>query len=229
MEKFTREQISALAALVEPDHFSTGQSNRELHRHDISPHHGTLPAGIIWPVTTEEVAGILSWCYKNDVPATPWGAGTSTEGNPVPTRGGLVIDMTRMDKILEIRPGDLQADVQSGVLRKELNRKAGRHGLFFPPDPGSAPIATGAGYTIEELMRAGERIINAERLFLVRAGFARKDDSLPRRLTNEPMPSGPAQGMVCHLEEMLDEYYQEQEWTPEGIPTENRLASLGLT
>jgi aldehyde:ferredoxin oxidoreductase len=43
------------------------------------------------------------------------------------------------------------------------------------------------------------------------------------------MPSGPAQGMVCHLEEMLDEYYQEQEWTPEGIPTENRLASLGLT
>ncbi|MCB2170372.1 MAG: aldehyde ferredoxin oxidoreductase family protein [Deltaproteobacteria bacterium] len=89
--------------------------------------------------------------------------------------------------------------------------------------------ATGLDYTLEELMRAGERIITAERRFLVRAGMSRKDDSLPRRLTHEPMPSGPAQGMVCHLEEMLDEYYQEQEWTPEGIPTENRLASLGLT
>jgi aldehyde:ferredoxin oxidoreductase len=88
--------------------------------------------------------------------------------------------------------------------------------------------ATGLDYTLEELMRAGERIITAERRFLVRAGMSRKDDSLPRRLTHEPMPSGPAQGMVCHLEEMLDEYYQEQEWTPEGIPTENRLASLGL-
>ena len=137
MKEFTPEQISALTSLVEPDRFSTGQSNRELHLHDISPHYGALPAGIIWPVTTGEIAAILTWCYGHDVPVTPWGAGTSTEGNPVPTRGGLVIDMTRMDKILEIRPGDLQADVQPGVLRKELNRKAGRHGLFFPPDPGA--------------------------------------------------------------------------------------------
>lgn len=137
MEEFTQEQISALAALVEPDCFSTGQSNRELHRRDISPHYGTLPAGIIWPLTTEEVSGILRWCYQNNVPVTPWGAGTSTEGNPVPTRGGLVIDMTRMDQILEIRSGDLQVDVQPGVLRKELNRNVGRLGLFFPPDPGA--------------------------------------------------------------------------------------------
>jgi D-lactate dehydrogenase (cytochrome) len=137
MKEFSPEQSSALASFVEPDRFSTGQSNRELHLHDISPHHGTLPAGIIWPLTTEEVARILSWTYENDVPVTPWGAGTSTEGNPVPTRGGLVIDMTRMNKIIEIRPQDLQADVQPGVLRKELNRTAGRHGLFFPPDPGA--------------------------------------------------------------------------------------------
>ena len=137
MEEFNREQISALTALVDTERFSTGQSNRELHRRDISPHCGTLPAGIIWPLTTEEVGSILRWCYQNNVPVTPWGAGTSTEGNPVPTRSGLVIDMTRMDRILEIRPGDLQVDVQPGLLRKELNRRAGRHGLFFPPDPGA--------------------------------------------------------------------------------------------
>jgi aldehyde:ferredoxin oxidoreductase len=89
--------------------------------------------------------------------------------------------------------------------------------------------ATGADYSLEELIEAGERIINAERLFLVRAGFSRKDDTLPPRLTGEAMPAGPAQGMVCHLEEMLDEYYVEQQWTADGIPKEKRLKKLGLT
>ncbi|GAF82351.1 unnamed protein product [marine sediment metagenome] len=137
MKEFNADQISALSAFVDSERFSTGQSNRELHLHDISAHRGTLPAAIIWPVTTEEVSKILSWAYTQDVPVTPWGAGTSTEGNPVPTRGGLVLDMTRMDKIIEIRPRDLQTDVQPGVLRKELNHQAAKQGLFFPPDPGA--------------------------------------------------------------------------------------------
>lgn len=88
--------------------------------------------------------------------------------------------------------------------------------------------ATGADYTLEELSAAGQRIINAERLFLVRAGFSRKDDSLPKRLTEVPMPEGPAKGLVCHLEEMLDEYYELQKWTADGIPTPERLKELGL-
>ena len=137
MEEFNQSQIAALGGMVDSDCFSTGMSNRELHLHDISPHRGTLPAGIIWPKATAEVARILSWTYENEIPVTPWGAGTSTEGNPVPTRGGLVLDMTRMNKILAIRPQDLQVDVQPGVLRKELNRQTGRYGLFFPPDPGA--------------------------------------------------------------------------------------------
>ncbi len=137
MNTFTPRHIADLSAMVASDRFSTGQSNRELHRHDISFHEGTLPAGIIWPLTTDEVSRILTWAYANDVPVTPWGAGTSTEGNPVPTQGGLVVDLTLMNRILSIRPDDLQADVEPGVLRKELNRQAGKHGLFFPPDPGA--------------------------------------------------------------------------------------------
>jgi D-lactate dehydrogenase (cytochrome) len=137
MKEFNKDQVAALSTCVDPQRFSTGQSNRELHLHDISAHQGALPAGIIWPLTTEEVSRILTWAYEQEVPVTPWGAGTSTEGNPVPTRGGLVMDMTRMDKIIEIRSRDLQADVQPGVLRKELNRRAGKQGLFFPPDPGA--------------------------------------------------------------------------------------------
>ena len=88
--------------------------------------------------------------------------------------------------------------------------------------------ATGAGYTLAELIRAGERIITAERQFLVQAGFSRRDDTLPKRLTAEPLPDGPAKGMVCHLEEMLDEYYREQNWSADGFPTPARLKQLGL-
>jgi D-lactate dehydrogenase (cytochrome) len=137
MQEFNEEQIRTLSTLVADDRFSTGISHRELHLHDISYHRGTLPAGIIWPETTEEVSSILSFTYANDIPVTPWGAGTSTEGNPVPTRAGLVIDLTRMAHVIDIRPEDLQADVQPGVLRKELNHQTGQYGLFFPPDPGA--------------------------------------------------------------------------------------------
>ncbi len=137
MQQFTQSQMETLASFVAPDCFSTGQSNRELHTKDISPHRGKLPAGIIWPVTTEEVSAVLAYAYGADIPVTPWGAGTSTEGNPLPMRGGLVMDMTRMDRIIAIRPQDLQADVQPGVFRKTLNQRTGRSGLFFPPDPGA--------------------------------------------------------------------------------------------
>jgi aldehyde:ferredoxin oxidoreductase len=88
--------------------------------------------------------------------------------------------------------------------------------------------ATGLNYTLDELINASERIINAERVFLAGAGFSRKDDSLPARLTQEPMPSGPAQGMVCHLEEMLEDYYKIRNWDADGKPTVERLRELGL-
>ncbi len=89
--------------------------------------------------------------------------------------------------------------------------------------------ATGANYTLAELSEAGQRIINAERMFLINAGFTRKDDSLPKRMTEEPMPEGPSKGHVCHLDEMLDEYYEVRGWTQDGIPKPEKLAKLGLS
>ncbi len=88
--------------------------------------------------------------------------------------------------------------------------------------------ATGAGYSPEEVERIGERIFNAERLYLLASGFSAKDDTLPPRILREPMPSGPAKGMVCRLEEMLGPYYRVRGWSPEGVPTRETLASLGL-
>ena len=88
--------------------------------------------------------------------------------------------------------------------------------------------ATGAGYSVEELSAAGERIFNAERLFLMRSGFSRKDDRLPDRITKEPLPDGPAKGMVCHLDAMLDDYYPLRGWDETGRPTTDTLRALGL-
>lgn len=88
--------------------------------------------------------------------------------------------------------------------------------------------ATGSDYTTEELVRAGERIFNAERLFLNRAGFSRKEDTLPLRILTEGLPDGPAKGMVCRLDDMLPEYYRFRGWDENGLPTFEKLAQLGL-
>jgi aldehyde:ferredoxin oxidoreductase len=88
--------------------------------------------------------------------------------------------------------------------------------------------ATGVGYDLDELCQVGERIFNTERLWLNRAGFARAQDTLPPRITTEPMPDGPAKGMICHLDEMLPEYYGLRGWDQDGRPTSAKLGQLGL-
>ncbi|MBO9371059.1 MAG: aldehyde ferredoxin oxidoreductase family protein, partial [Chloroflexi bacterium] len=88
--------------------------------------------------------------------------------------------------------------------------------------------ATGAGYDEETLLEAGERVYNLERMFLVRAGFSRADDTLPPRMLHEPMPEGPAKGHVVELDRMLPEYYRLRGWDENGVPTKEKLAELGL-
>jgi len=88
--------------------------------------------------------------------------------------------------------------------------------------------ATGMDYTVESLMRAGERIWNLERLFNLAAGLGAKDDTLPRRLLEQPLLTGTSEGQVSRLSEMLPEYYQLRGWDDNGVPTEEKLAELGL-
>ncbi len=80
----------------------------------------------------------------------------------------------------------------------------------------------------EEILQIGERIWNLERLFNLRAGFTKADDTLPPRLMEEPLPSGPDKGKVNELEVMLKEYYQVRGWNEEGVPTEEKMAELSL-
>jgi len=87
---------------------------------------------------------------------------------------------------------------------------------------------TGFDYTTEDVIRAGERIWNLERLFNLKAGFTKKDDTLPERLLKEPLKEGGPKGLVCKLGEMLPEYYKLRGWDENGVPTGEKLAELGL-
>jgi D-lactate dehydrogenase (cytochrome) len=116
---------------------STSASVLDQHARDLSYHTPHAPEAVVFPESTDEVARILAWANERNVPVVPFGAGTSLEGHVIPTAGGITLDLSRMDKVLELRPADLQATVQAGVLRSALEAAAGPHGLWFPVDPGA--------------------------------------------------------------------------------------------
>ena len=87
---------------------------------------------------------------------------------------------------------------------------------------------TGIPYATGDLIRTGERVWNLEKLYNLREGFAREDDTLPPRLLNEPVMDGPSKGWVSHLEPMLKEYYRTRGWDENGIPKRQKLQELSL-
>lgn len=103
-----------------------------------------------------------------------------------------------------------------------------RNGMNMEMELALFKATTGIDYSLEEGYLVGERIANLERLYNVREGFARKDDTLPTRMLQEKMPTGPSAGQLVELAPMLDEFYELMGWDTNGIPTEQRLAELGL-
>jgi len=132
-----------IRSIVSSERFSTGESNLDLHSRDMSGHRASRPEAVVWPKERAEVSRILRYADQRRIPVTAWGAGTSLEGNPIPLQGGIVLDFSQMDSILEIRPDDFQADVEPGVIYKDLNHKLRHTGLFFPPDPGAGATIGG--------------------------------------------------------------------------------------
>ncbi|MBT5434639.1 MAG: FAD-binding oxidoreductase, partial [Rhodospirillaceae bacterium] len=129
----------ALAELAEllGDRFSTGEAIREQHSHDESWHHAELPHAVVFPETTEEVAQVVTICARHGTPVIPFGTGTSLEGQVVAVEGGVSVDMMRMNRVIEVNAEDLDATVEAGVTRKQLNEYLRDQGLFFPVDPGA--------------------------------------------------------------------------------------------
>ena len=100
--------------------------------------------------------------------------------------------------------------------------------LFYDEVRKALKIITGLDYSIPQLKMIGERIVNHNRMFNVREGLSRKDDYLPKRFLEDPMPEGPAKGQIVELDFLLDEYYDLRGWDEQGIPTPDKLEELGL-
>ena len=142
-EMLKPEEIEELLEIVGPERLSTGESELALHSRDESHHRPHRPEVVLWPRTAAEISRILVFANLKRTPVTPWAAGTSLEGNPIPVKGGLVLDLRLMDRICWIRPEDLQACVEPGANFVRLNEKLKRYGLFFPPDPGATATIGG--------------------------------------------------------------------------------------
>ncbi|OED00822.1 FAD-linked oxidase C-terminal domain-containing protein [Rhizobium sp. YK2] len=126
---------------------STALSDREHHGHGESYHGTRLPDAVCFALTTEEVSDIVKLCVAHDVPMVPFGAGTSLEGHVIALRGGIALDVSRMNAILSVRPDDLDVTVQAGVTRQQLNAELRDTGLFFPVDPGAEATLGGMAAT----------------------------------------------------------------------------------
>lgn len=134
-----------LEALVPADRLSVHEATRAERATDWGTDHGNEPDVVVWPTSTEEVSAILEAATERGVPVTPYAAGTSVEGNPIPVRGGISMDLTRMDDVLAVRPDDRQIDVEPGVMGDAIDDAAAGHGLTFPPLPSSGDISTIGG------------------------------------------------------------------------------------
>ncbi len=119
------------------ERFQTGQAIREQHGHTTTWIENQPPDAVVFPASTQEVADIVAVCAEHRVPVIPYGTGTSLEGHVNAPAGGICVDVSQMDKVLEVNAGDLDCRVQPGVTREALNTHLRDMGLFFPIDPGA--------------------------------------------------------------------------------------------
>ena len=133
----SEQVLTALTAVVTPAHISTTKAERQLRSHDMSQHEARLSEVVVWPTSAEQVGNVLRIAHENRIPVTPWGAGSSLEGNPIPLFGGILLSLERMNQIVAMHPDDFQVTVQPGLGYKDLNQRLSRQGLFFAPDPGA--------------------------------------------------------------------------------------------
>jgi len=130
--------INQLQQILKPSQIITDFKKLEYaskdETHGLKPH---APEAVVLPSSTHEVSEIVKLCLKHDIFLTPRGAGTGKSGGAVPLKGGLVIDFSKMNRILEIDVDNLIATVETGVILSDFKKAVSTTGLFYPPDPAS--------------------------------------------------------------------------------------------
>ena len=129
------------------DRLSTGDAVRAAHSRDEAYSAPALPDAVAFPTDVDEVAAIMKACSAAGCPVVPFGIGTSLEGHVVPLHGGVSVDLSRMDRILEVDERNLLAVVEPGVTRNQLNEALRATGLMFTVDPGANATIGGMAST----------------------------------------------------------------------------------
>ncbi len=188
---------------------STALAVREQHGRDESVFDVPPPQAVVFAESEAEVARVVALCAQHRVPVIPYGAGSSLEGHLLAIRGGISLDVSRMNAILRIATEDLTVTVQPGVTRKALNEALKHEGLFFPIDPGAdaslggmaATRASGTNAVRYGTMREnvlGLRFVNAAGE-VVRSGSRAKKSSAGYDLTRLVIGSEGTLGVITEL------------------------------
>ncbi|MEW5911191.1 MAG: FAD-linked oxidase C-terminal domain-containing protein [Thermodesulfobacteriota bacterium] len=133
-----------LAELMGPDNFSDGIIDLVSYSSDASEH-STRPRAVVWPTDAAQVRSVVLLANELHFPLFPRGAGTGLSGMAVPSSGGVVLDLARMRRILDISIQDRVAVVEPGVVYADLEKALAPHGYFYPPDPASGKVCTLGG------------------------------------------------------------------------------------
>lgn len=142
-KKLDIKDIEFLKSVVGQERVYTGGDINEEYSHDELGGISKMPDAMVEVLSTEEVSKIMAYAYKNNIPVVVRGSGTGLVGASVPIHGGIMINMTKMNKILEIDEENLTLTVEPGVLLMEIGKFVEEHDLFYPPDPGEKSATIG--------------------------------------------------------------------------------------
>ncbi|MDA8431105.1 MAG: FAD-binding protein [Geobacteraceae bacterium] len=140
--------IQELQTIVGPQYALTDRESLAVYGYDSTPELESLPGAVLLPGTADEVALIMRLCHGAGVAVTPRGSGTNLSGGSL-SAGGVVVQTSRLNRIIEVDEENLTATVEPGVITSALHREVEARGLFYPPDPGSMNISTMGGNVAE--------------------------------------------------------------------------------
>jgi len=147
-ERMDEQVVREMVAIVGPEDVSTSKADRITHSYDATQKR-YLPDAVVYAESTNEISEVMKLANRTRIPVLPRGAGSGFTGGSLPVKGGIVLVLTRMDRILEIDTENLIAEVEPGVVTAELQRRVERLGLFYPPDPASKEFSTLGGNVAE--------------------------------------------------------------------------------
>lgn len=136
--------LDKLQEIVGKERVSASAAELYCYSFDASQVRG-MPEFVIRPVSTAQVSGVVRLAWEKGIPVTARGAGTGLAGGSVPVEGGIVLDLSSMNRIIEMDLDNLQVAVEPGIVQEKLNLALEPYGFFFPPDPGSSAMCTLGG------------------------------------------------------------------------------------